>query len=138
MIISRTKLYAILLVACVAGYMWLFFNMTGNLSEEKTVGLCLIKHATNIPCPSCGSTRAALSLVHGDFLKSLYINPFGIIIASIMLITPIWIFVDVATRKNTLLEFYKKIEVVLKKPGIAIALVLLVTVNWIWNIVKGL
>ena len=77
-------------------------------------------------------------LLHGDFLQSLLINPFGIIIAAIMLIAPIWIFVDVAARKSTLLEFYRKTEAVLKKPAMAISLVIFVVINWIWNITKGL
>ena len=138
MVISRTKLYTILFLSCVAGYIWLFFNLTRPLSEGKTVGLCLFKHTTNIPCPSCGTTRATLSLVHGDILNSLYINPFGVIIAAIMFITPFWIFVDVVTRKDTSLEFYKKTELILKKRGIAITVILLVAANWIWNITKGL
>jgi hypothetical protein len=138
MSISRSKLYTILLIACMAGYMWLFYSMANVQPEKNTVEVCLIKHATNIPCPSCGSTRAVLSLVHGDFLKSLYINPFGIIIALIMLIAPVWILVDVTTRKNSLLYFYRQMEAVLKKPVIAIPLVLFVLMNWIWNITKEL
>ena len=135
---GKTKLYALLIVACAAGYAWLFFSLARELSEKKAVGVCLLKQATGVPCPSCGSTRAALSLLHGNFMQSLLINPFGVIIVAIMLIAPIWIFVDIASRKSTLLEFYARTETILKKPGIAIPLVLLVAINWIWNITKGL
>ena len=137
MSIGRTKLYKILLVACAAGYIWLFISMNMVMSG-KGIGVCLIKHTTGIPCPSCGSTRAVLALAQGNFLQALRINPFGLIIASIMLMTPIWIFIDIVTRKSTLLEFYKKTEQMLKKPYVAISLILLVVLNWIWNIIKGI
>jgi len=136
--ISRSKLYTILIIACTAGYIWLFYSLTKFQSGIKTVEVCLFKHATHIPCPSCGSTKSVLSIIHGDFLQALYINPFGLIIASIMLITPVWILFDVITRKNSLLNFYRKTENILKKPGIAITLVLFVLINWIWNITKAL
>jgi len=132
------KLYAILLIACTAGYIWTFYGMTKLRTEEKTVGVCLFKHATNIPCPSCGSTRSALSLLNGDFSKALYFNPFGIVIVLIMLIAPVWILFDVATKKITLLKLYEQTEKILKKPKIAVPLVLLVVINWIWNITKNL
>ena len=138
MSISRGKLYAILTAACVVGYMWLFHGITKLLSAANAAEVCLFKRVTNIPCPSCGSTRAVLSLINGDFLKSLYINPFGIIIASIMLAAPIWILYDVTTKKQTLLNFYWQIEEVVRKPKIAIPLILFVLINWIWNITKEL
>ena len=136
--IGKAKLYAILAVACAAGYAWMFFNLTREQSESRTAGVCLFKQATSIPCPSCGSTRATLLLLHGNVLQSLSVNPFGIIIATVMLLTPAWIFADVAFGKSTLLDFYRKTETLLKKPGVAIPLVLLVAANWIWNIMKGL
>ena len=55
-----------------------------------------------------------------------------------MLITPIWILFDVTTKKKTLLNFYRQIEIVLRKPQIAIPLILFVLINWIWNITKEL
>jgi len=138
MSINRIKLYAILLIACLAGYIWLFYGMKKLHSEGNTFEVCLIKHTTNIPCPSCGSTRSVLSLIDGDPLKALYINPFGIIVASIMLITPVWILFDIITKKKTLFNFYRQTEIVLKKPKVSILLIVVVLINWIWNITKEL
>ena len=39
---------------------------------------------------------------------------------------------------HTLFDFYQKTESYLKKPKIAIPLILLLIINWIWNITKGL
>ena len=133
---GRKKLYTILSLACIAGYTWLIFTI--QLELKNSGGVCLIKRITNIPCPSCGSTRSVLSLLHGDFLTALYINPFGLIIAIIMLVLPIWIVFDIASKKKTLYDFYFRFESFIRKPVIAIPLVLLVILNWIWNITKEL
>ena len=138
MSISSSKLYSILLISCMAGYIWLFISMTLNLTEKKTVEVCLIKHLTNVPCPSCGSTRSVISLANGKFSDALQINPLGYVVATIMLISPIWILIDVLFKKKTLFDFYKKMETFLKKPKFAIPLIFFIVVNWIWNIAKGL
>ena len=138
MTLKRNKLYSILLIACLAGYIWLYFSITKNITENKSVEVCLIKHLTNIPCPSCGSTRSVISLTKGDFIGALYFNPIGYLVTIIMLIAPIWIIADTIKRTKTLFDFYLKTETYLKRPKIAIPLILLVIINWIWNITKGL
>jgi len=55
-----------------------------------------------------------------------------------MLLAPLWIIVDIAAKKNTLFTFYQKTETYLKRPQLAIPLVIIVIINWIWNITKGL
>ncbi|WP_246012719.1 DUF2752 domain-containing protein [Albibacterium bauzanense] len=125
-------------IACIAGYTWLYFVLSNERSESKQVQVCLIKQFTNIPCPSCGSTRSIILLTKGNFLQALNMNPMGVIIAFIMLLSPIWIIADLITRKKTFFDFYLKIESYLKRPRYAIPLILLVIINWIWNIAKGL
>jgi hypothetical protein len=137
MTIDRNGLYSILLIACVAGYIWLYFSVTKNITESKSVEICLIKQVTNIPCPSCGSTRSVISLTKGNFVEAFDLNPIGYIVALIMLISPIWIISDVIFRNNSLFKLYQIIESHLKKTKYAIPLVLLVIINWIWNITKG-
>jgi hypothetical protein len=138
MTIDRNKLYSILFIACLAGYIWLYLSITKNFTENKSVEVCLIKHVTNIPCPSCGSTRSVISLTKGDFIGALNINPIGYLVAIIMLITPMWILADTVRNTKTFFDFYQKIETYLKRPMIAFPLILLVIINWIWNITKGL
>jgi len=138
MSLNRNKLYIFLLLACSIGYVWLFYSTTKLQLSQSSFEVCIIKHLTNIPCPSCGSTRSVQSLMSGNFFQSLYINPMGLIISCIMIVTPIWILMDVTTRGNTLLRFYERTEYFLKKPMVAIPLILIVLLNWIWNIIKGL
>ena len=74
-LLSRNKLYYLLTIACIAGYSWLYFSMNSNQSQQGGFEVCLIKHVTDIPCPSCGSTRSVVSLVQGNFIDALYMNP---------------------------------------------------------------
>ena len=134
---SRNKLYALLSTACVTGYIWLTFSYFWGASIENDPGVCLFKHFTNIPCPSCGSTRSILSLLHGDILGSIAWNPFGLILMLILVISPLWIFYDVVNRKESLMKFYNNFECFLKRRYIAVPAVFLVLMNWIWNIYKG-
>jgi len=136
---TQKKTYIILTIICLLGYSWLGYNLvitTKPESSAKTV--CVIKHTTGIPCPSCGSTRSVISLINGDFSKALYINPLGFLIAVIMILLPFWIITDLVNKKNTLFKFYKKIEIILQKKIIAIPLILIIIINWIWNIIKEL
>lgn len=136
--LSRSNLYRILFIACMAGYIWLYIGLSIYQSEIKTVAVCPIKHLTNIPCPSCGSTRAVILLTKGEFVNALLLNPFGYVVAVIMVLIPFWILADLVTKKETLYECYQKAETYLRKPGVAIPLIVFVIVNWIWNITKGL
>ncbi|WP_107039781.1 DUF2752 domain-containing protein [Brumimicrobium mesophilum] len=136
--INRNKLYSIILVACFAGYIWLVFSVTKTISEKESTGVCVIKNLTNIPCPSCGTTRSVVSLTKGEFIGALNANPIGYLVAVIMLIAPVWVASDLIRGTKTLYVFYQKIETYLKRPKVAIPLILLVIINWIWNIIKGL
>jgi len=138
MILSRNKLYSILSIACIAGYIWLYIGYKAEKNMIKPIEVCLVKQFINIPCPSCGSTRSILSLIRGDFNEALSLNPMGFLIVFILLLTPLWIITDLNTKGNTLYTVYQKTETHLKRPQFAIPLVLIVIVNWIWNITKGL
>jgi len=42
---------------------------------HRPVQLCLIKHLTGLPCPTCGFTRGALSLLSGHVAQAWLYNP---------------------------------------------------------------
>lgn len=138
MTLNRNKLYSLLLISCIAGYIWLYISSSNIVTNSKAYDVCFVKHITNIPCPSCGSTRSIVSLTSGNFIEALYINPMGFIVAGIMFIAPLWILIDLATRRKTLFELYQIMETYLRRPQYSIPLILLVIINWIWNIAKGL
>jgi hypothetical protein len=138
MLMGRKKLYGILFFSCIAGYIWLYLNINLSPDVNNIGGVCFIKHVTGIPCPSCGSTRSVLSLIHGNIAEALYWNPIGLILILILIITPFWILFDIILSKESLLKAYIKAEQKIKNYKIAIPLIALVIINWIWNIKKDL
>ena len=133
---SKNKLYLVILIACLIGFLYLFYSI--NHSESSHLSVCIIKNAIGYPCPSCGTTRAVKILLKGDFISSLQMNPFGIIVAILMVVLPIWIVLDLITQKETFFTYYKKTEILLRTRWLAVFLIVLVILNWIWNIKKGL
>lgn len=100
--------------------------------------MCVSKSITDVPCPSCGTTRSVLSFFEGDFIKSLYWNPLGVLVSLVLLVFPFWILYDLFFRKKTLYQMYVIFENFLKKPYFYIPFLVLLLLNWIWNIYKGL
>lgn len=138
MSLNRTKYYLILSTACLVGYIWLYYGWATNATANAGIDVCFIKNTTGIPCPSCGTTRALLALMHGGLFESLYINPMGILAGVALLILPLWILLDVAMQRQSLLEWYIKANQWLRLPVVATILVGIMAANWIWNITKGL
>jgi len=132
------NLYIFFAVACLTGYVWLYYAVYAEKSNRSShIEVCLIKHIAGIPCPSCGSTRSIVSLINGDIAGSIHNNPIGIFIAIVLVIFPPWILFDVTAKKQTLYAVYGCMEDFLRKRMVAIPLIILVLVNWVWNIAKG-
>ena len=134
---TRSKLYTLLAIACLAGYIWLGYNLTNAISQNN-FGVCIIKESTGYPCPSCGSTRSVVSLINGNLRDALYWNPIGLILVVILVVTPFWLGFDLVLKKQSVLNFYDRIEHVFQQRKYAIPAIILVLLNWIWNFYKGL
>ncbi len=136
---SRSRLYTVVMLACAVGSTWLWIQSASLLpaltGDNST---CLIKSISGVPCPSCGTTRSILELLDGHFITSLQWNPMGLIVLLIMVISPVWILIDLLFKKESFLRFYGRAENQLKSKWIAIPAIGLVIINWIWNICKGL
>jgi len=136
---KKNKLYLFLFFACMVGYMYTAVSYrTDSSAGNATTSVCFIKHTMQIPCPSCGSTRSVISLLHGDITGALYWNPVGLILFTIMLVLPFWILYDTARRSSSLYTFYNRFESFLKRKWVLVPALFLVTGNWIWNIYKDL
>lgn len=130
------NLYTLMSVLCLLGWVWLvssyFFQR-----HDIGVSVCLSKQVTDVPCPSCGTTRSVLSFFKGDFLKSVYWNPLGLVTSIIMIVSPLWLVYDLISRKRTFYKAYLLFEKKIKNPYIYVPLAILVVFNWVWNIYKG-
>jgi Protein of unknown function (DUF2752) len=136
---NRTKLYTTVMLACMGGLLWVaiqYPQSIANPSHDQSV--CMIKQVTHLPCPSCGTTRSVYELMNGHFISAIQVNPFGLFLVPLMLLSPLWICFDLLTGRDTFMRWYQRIEALVRQKRVAILLVTLVLANWIWNIVKGL
>ncbi|MDO4229591.1 MAG: DUF2752 domain-containing protein [Capnocytophaga sp.] len=131
------NVYILLVASCLVGWGWLLSNF---LFQQHDIGItvCLSKHITDIPCPSCGTTRSVLSFFNGNFIKSLYWNPLGVLASLALIILPFMMLYDWIFRKITTYKAYIGLEKYFKKAYVYIPFFVLILLNWIWNICKGL
>lgn len=135
---DKNRLYIIIFLACLAGYVWIYWFLINTTRSTLSFEVCFIKHISNIPCPSCGSSRSVISIIQGNFLEALRINPLGYIISIIMIVSPAWIIVDLVFKIKSFYNAFLLMESIFKKYLVSIPLILLLIINWIWNIYKGL
>ena len=124
--------YLAIIISIIAGYFFLYY-FSSSLEDNNSI--CLFKNATGMPCPSCGTTRASIKLLHGEFINSVLLNPLGILVSITLFGSIIWMSLDIYRSKETFLPFIKKDFV---NKYIIIFAVMLTIANWIWNIQKGL
>ena len=95
---------------------------------------CPFKAITGIPCPGCGGIRAVQFLLKGEILHALYTNPLSCIFCLFCAVLPLWSFYDCYNGKHTL-------KTCLTTPWsnkAIVVTVIILLVNWIWNIIKNL
>jgi hypothetical protein len=138
MLLKKNKIYLFLFLGCLAGYSWLYAHLSNPSFHNKGTGICILKHTTGIPCPSCGSTRAVLSILHGNLLQALHWNPLGFLLFLFLILFPAWMLVDLLRRNDSIYRAYTKTELLFRQKKIAIPVIALILLNWYWNIHKGL
>ncbi|MFD2603744.1 DUF2752 domain-containing protein [Flavobacterium suzhouense] len=134
---TRNRLYLLLSLGLLAGYGWLIWA-SWQTTHHSDFTPCFFKNATGIACPSCGVTRSVLQVSHGHITEAILLNPLGLIMAAIMITAPFWLLYDVILKKDTLYTSYKKTEQLIRIKWVAIILIILILINWAWNIQKGL
>lgn len=55
-----------------------------------------------------------------------------------MIVVPFWLLFDLSYKKESFLKFYFKVEEIFRKPKFVVIGIILIIINWIWNIFKGL
>ncbi len=139
---SRTKLYLIVLLICLAGYFWIgyhYINTTEfNVKNESNLEFCMFRSITGVPCPSCGMTRSVTTIARGNIINAMWWNPLGLIMFVSMITFPLWIISDLVLRKNSFFLFYKKVETFFQNKIVAIISIAAVLMLWIWNLIKFL
>lgn len=135
---NKNRLYLLLSLGIAAGYAMLLWSLKATEETESNDTVCFFKNTTGIACPSCGNTRALVSLARGNIADALLVNPLSIVVAAILLLGPLWILYDVLLSKDSLYRGYLSFEKAVRRKWIAVLLITLIVMNWVWNIYKGL
>lgn len=130
------RLYIIVLVACLAGAGWLLVQYWSIWPHMGSV--CMVKNVTGLPCPACGSSRAATLLLQGSPWHAITTNPIGVLLTCLLPFCLAWILRDLYTGKQDFYRFYRRMERFFQKRIVALVAILLVLANWAWNIAKDL
>ncbi|HPR64683.1 MAG TPA: DUF2752 domain-containing protein [Thermoanaerobaculia bacterium] len=94
---------------------------------------CVFHQMTGYPCPTCGSTRAALTLLHGHPIQALAYNPLAILSGMAL---GVWgmasFFFEILGKRRFKLEMSKKEGNLLR-----VSAILAILLNWAWLIYWG-
>lgn len=133
----KKNLYLLILGFALAGYAWVILNHYLMKTNNPTLNVCLFRQATGIPCPSCGTTHAILSITKGNFRQATEENILGFPVALMLVIFPVWILIDLIRKKESFYQFYLGAESFLRKKWVAWSALVFLLVNWGWNIFKN-
>jgi hypothetical protein len=97
---------------------------------------CLIKLFSGYPCPACGTRRAMVAALRGDFTVSFYINPYGLFFLLLTVLVCAGFLYDKLSCSHFSANLYKQVDCLLKNKIIIALFVLLMLLNWAWNIKK--
>jgi hypothetical protein len=132
----RKKLYIFILLFAIAGYSWIILSHFLLKANKPLINVCLFRNVTGIPCPSCGTTHALLSIARGDFREAVRENILGYPAAGMLLVFPVWILTDLLLKKESFYRFYRRAEFFLRKRWAAYLALLLLLAIWGWNLFR--
>lgn len=69
---------------------WVAIVVLAYFFSQRTgtdLPLCTLRRATGIPCPTCGGTRATMSLLAGHPVRALAFNP---VVTVFVVVAPLW------------------------------------------------
>ncbi len=134
------KFYTLMLTLTLAAYAWvgICFFSNGIDKSSNSIHPCFIKTVTGIPCPSCGTTRSVMLILHGNFFDAFRLNPLGFVAVFILAAMPFLVLYDAVKRNDLLFSLFTKSENIIRNRKSAAALILFFLILWGWNIHNGL
>ena len=135
---SPRQLYVFLSLLWFVGVVWLAFQWQKSMLHKPSIPFCAFKLTTGHPCPACGTTRAIVLILEGRFYEAVALNPLGFLSFTGLVVFPVWLIYDFWDKKQSLWHFWNAFEKIMRIPFVYIPLIVLVLLNWIWNVYKGL
>lgn len=135
--LNRNRLYGLIYLISAASFSLLAYMHIWSDNAYAAI-VCPVKLVTGIPCPSCGTSRAVLLLLDGQFQAAMTANPLGLLALTLLILLPAWATVDILRKKDTLLQSYRMSELfLLRHKWLLFLFAMLMAANWIWNVTKS-
>ena len=131
---KKNTLYKLVLTGATLGFGWVAWSIHPGATGIPDV--CLFKRITGLPCPSCGTTHAVMQLFQLHFKEAFMLNPLGYVIAIAMIVLPLWVLTDIVSKRQSFYHFFQHAEVQIRRPQLAIPLLVILLSDWIWNLAK--
>ncbi len=89
---------------------------------------CMFRNATGLPCPACGSTRAAFAVVDGRLLDAVLFNP---LVTVAVVLGAAWLVMRVGFARQVAINLPPRARV-----PVWAALAALLGANWVYVIAR--
>lgn len=128
---SARRFYWLTAVLYLVGIFYLILHFHGiELAYH-----CPFKWIFHIPCAFCGTTRCVQALCHANWSDVWHYNLLGIPIFILLFILPPRLLYDAVKRQPTtyllMTRWYQRLK------SYALLWIILLVINWLWNICKG-
>ena len=117
------------------GVVWLTYGYMFEGQQSLTV--CPSKWIYHWPCPTCGTTRACLLLMHGHFVEAFWKNPNVIPAMAFMVGSPVVGIYDFFTGKHVVRAIFQWIGRQLKRRWLFALVLVCEGLIWAHNIYIG-
>lgn len=119
----------------LAGVIWISLAAFGGNYIFSFWQGCVMKMVWSLPCPSCGSTTAAVELINGNILTAFVKNPIGPVLLIGLSLLPFWLLYDAISSKQTLYNAsHFLIEKAVRNKLILIGFFLFILLIWLKNL----
>lgn len=121
-------------IGALAGASLFFLPLGAWLIETEllTLSQCGFKRAFDLPCLSCGSTRATIHLLHGELFTAIAFQPLTLFIYALLLVWGGISFWALIRRRAVRLQLTKTEDVLAK-----VSLLVLPLLNWAYLVSAG-
>ena len=96
--------------------------------EAQATTLCVFRHVTGVPCPTCGTTRSVTALARGDVTGAFGFNP---LMAAVMVAVVLVVSMRVVIGKQPMIRLERQPRRVVWS-----LVTLLFVANWVYVIVR--
>jgi len=133
----RQRIIAAIVCVVVVAY-FAFFALAGhfNIDIGRHLGYCGFKQRTNLPCPSCGMTRATLAFAQGRIRQAFDTQPAaGLLYCVAVVGAALALFIAVSGLYLRLVErFFAEVKV----RYIIVAVVIILAAGWAVTLARAL